>query len=90
VVPLTAAPEPTKSDPLLPELDVPVLRTRIPLEPAVPAFAVDIINAPLLPTEPYPLIMYMRPPMDDVDVDAAPAEITISPPEPLLPSPAEI
>ena len=46
--PPTAEPDPTSNDPLLPELDVPELNTSMPLDPAVPAFALRITMLPLL------------------------------------------
>jgi len=42
-----AEPEPMNNEPLLPELEVPVLSTNKPLIPEVPALAVLNSNAPL-------------------------------------------
>jgi hypothetical protein len=73
------------SDPLSPELAVPVLSTNNPLTPAVPAFAVVIDNLPLLDTELKPVLIEKRPPEDEEDV---PPDSTTAPPAPLLPDPA--
>lgn len=72
--------------PLLPELELPVLSTSIPLTPLLPAFEVFSINEPLLDpnAELKPLVIDTRPPLADVD---APPDRTISPPVPLVPDP---
>jgi hypothetical protein len=84
VLPDNVVPDPIYNAPLLPELDVPVLSTKIPLTPAAPAFDVWSSNAPLLAAVPKPLVMDTRPPVADDDV---PADRMTSPPEPLLPDP---
>jgi hypothetical protein len=70
--------------PLLPTLELPVLRIITPLTPEVPAFAVCSNNAPLLDVVPRPLLIDTSPPVADED---APAANAISPPDPLLPDP---
>jgi len=47
-----AVPVPISSDPLFPELDVPVLNIRSPLTPDEPEFALDISTEPLEDWEP--------------------------------------
>jgi len=49
--PLQATPEPKNKEPVLPLLEVPVDRTRNPLPPLVPAFAVLNSMTPLLVAE---------------------------------------
>jgi hypothetical protein len=70
--------------PLLPELDVPVLKTNSPLTPVEPAFAVDNSNEPLDETKLYPLVTDTRPPDNPGADDETPPDKTTSPPDPLL------
>jgi hypothetical protein len=46
-LPPVAAPVPIEIEPLVPELDVPELKTSTPLTPLSPLFAVRIVIAPL-------------------------------------------
>ena len=70
--------------PLLPVLDVPELKTRRPLTPDVPAFAVRIVTDPLLVADPAPVVMLIRPP---VSTELTPDMMPTRPPAPLLPLP---
>jgi len=85
--PDSAVPLLTYKLPLLPELEVPVLITNMPLTPFCPAFAVAIINAPLVAPEVYPLMATSLPPNPE-EKDVNPAERINSPPVPLFPEPA--
>jgi hypothetical protein len=82
--PLFAVPVPMYMLPLLPTLDVPVLRVSRPLTPDGPALAVLKRKEPLEVTVLYPLIIEVRPPDSDVEV---PADRIRSPPVPLSPEP---
>jgi hypothetical protein len=77
-------PEPINIEPLLPLLEVPVLKITEPLTPSSPALDVRIDIIPLDVDDPYPLVIYWLPPDN---ADESPADITISPPIPLSPDP---
>lgn len=77
-------PEPMYSAPLLPKLDVPVLRINIPLTPLAPALALDINIVPLEALLPYPLTRDNLPPLCD---DDAPPDTNTDPPTPMFPDP---
>ena len=62
-LPVVAAPEPIEIEPVLPELDVPELKTSTPLTPLSPAFAVLIVMAPLVLAMPCPLLTPIAPPV---------------------------
>jgi hypothetical protein len=83
-LPPVAEPEPTRIDPVVPELDVPELKDRSPLTPLVPAFAVAIVMAPLVLAMPWPLVTPIAPPVRTV---LSPAATVIKPPVPLKPVP---
>jgi len=72
--------------PLLPELELPELRTSQPLTPIEPAFDDCKTKAPLLLALPYPLKIDTRPPVAVVS-DDKPADTTISPPAAVFPDP---
>jgi hypothetical protein len=57
-----AVAEPMETEPLEPELEVPELKTKIPLTPFTPALAVLIVTAPLLVASPSPLTSEVMPP----------------------------
>jgi hypothetical protein len=65
-VPAVAAPLPIAIAPVLPELDVPELNVSAPLKPAVPAFAVRIVIAPLVVAVPSPVVIETEPPVTTV------------------------
>jgi len=46
-LPPVAVPEPTDTEPVVPEFDVPELNTSTPLTPVSPALDVEIVIAPL-------------------------------------------
>jgi hypothetical protein len=56
-------PDPKYSPPLLPELDVPVLSTMLPLTPDSPAFDVCMSKLPLLDRELWPVNIFTEPPV---------------------------
>ena len=62
--PDSESPVPKKSDPLEPELDVPVLNVILPLRPEAPALLVSIVTDPLDELRPYPLVIRTEPPLD--------------------------
>jgi hypothetical protein len=61
--PLVAAPEPILIAPEFPELDVPELKTSIPVDPKNPALAVLIVIGPLVVPVPSPLSRLRMPPV---------------------------
>lgn len=79
-------PDPIYMAPLLPEVALPVLSTKMPLTPAVPAFAVCMSSAPLLDAVPNPLLIDTMPP---VAVNDVPAESVMLPPETVSASPTD-
>ena len=70
--------------PLLPTLEVPVLKPNAPLTPLLPALAERMRIAPLVLAVPAPLRTVMAPP---VAMLLSPAVILTPPPTPLLPRP---
>jgi hypothetical protein len=56
--------------PVLPLLLDPELKTRAPLEPAVPELAERIVTLPLVVDVPSPLTMLIAPPLAAVDLPA--------------------
>jgi len=70
--------------PLLPLLELPVLKTSIPLVPAEPAFMLRTVTTPLLVAVPSPLASTMAPP---VLTELRPAEPCKEPPTALVPLP---
>jgi len=80
-------PEPKTTDPLTPELAVPVLSTNIPLTPFAPEFEVRSVIDPLEVEDPNPLLIEMAPPLLEDDI---PALNVILPPRPLSPDPTKI
>jgi hypothetical protein len=58
-LPPVAAPEPIDTEPLVPELDVPELKTSRPLTPFVPLFALRILRLPLVVDVPALLLISM-------------------------------
>ena len=61
--PPVAAPEPIDTEPVEPELDVPELNISDPETPAVPAFALLMVTAPVDESVPWPLITARWPPV---------------------------
>jgi hypothetical protein len=62
-LPAVADPVPIEIDPVLPELDVPELKTSTPLTPKFPALAVLIVIAPLVLAMPWPVLTPTAPPV---------------------------
>jgi len=79
-----AAPDPSTTLPVLPELLLPELNTNEPLVPAFPALMERTSTMPLLVAVPSPLAMLTAPPVLMV---LRPAYICIEPPAPLVPLP---
>jgi hypothetical protein len=79
-----ADPDPMYTDPLVPDVLVPVLNISLPLAPFVPALAVLIVMAPLVVCVPEPLAMLTRPPVPAV---WAPPLTDTFPPVPEAPRP---
>jgi hypothetical protein len=52
--------------PVAPELDVPELNVITPLTPAVPAFALRTVIAPLVVAVPSPVVIEIEPPVRTV------------------------
>ena len=82
-MPTAADPVAIAIEPVVPELDVPVLTLIAPLVPAQPPSAVVMLIAPLDFASPWPLQTWTDPP---VAVDALPAD-TVSAPPSVLPCP---
>ena len=80
-----AAPDPTRTLPLLPEVDAPALNTSRPLAAPAPALDVPIRSAPPLPVVPSPEPARRVPP---VSVELRPDSRLRPPPDPLVPLPA--
>jgi hypothetical protein len=64
--PPLAAEDPIEIEPVVPELDVPELNTKIPLVPNRPAFVVLTVIAPDVLSIPCPLTMPTDPPVSTV------------------------
>jgi hypothetical protein len=82
--PELADPVPNIMAPAFPLLEVPVLRTRRPLTPAVPAFAVCKRSSPLEVALLNPVVIDTRPP---VESEVVPEERIRLPLGPLFPEP---
>jgi hypothetical protein len=73
-----------ETDPVVPELDVPELKTSTPLTPLAPALAVRMVTAPLDVAMPWPLTIPTAPPVRTV---LSPEATVSRPPAPLMPLP---
>jgi hypothetical protein len=73
-----------ETDPVVPELDVPELKTSTPLAPLSPALAVRMTTAPLDVAMPWPPTIPTAPPVRTV---LSPDATVIAAPAPLLPLP---
>jgi len=62
-LPKDAAPDPTKTRPLFPDEDEPVLKYTAPLAPLDPALAERILTIPLVVAVPSPLTKLNKPPV---------------------------
>jgi len=82
--PLVAEPVRSTKDPVLPEVDVPVLIVMDPLTPSDPLLELLSENAPLVAVEPNPVLRDTDPPVTSV---LRPADTTIRPPAPISPFP---
>lgn len=82
--PTVATLDPKYNDPAFPATTDPELNASCPLAPASPEFADETNSVPLLDAVPSPVLIRVRPPLDDV---LRPASSDSMPPDPLVPLP---